>query len=63
MMETQIKRSQCGSWKGRCAGVPLRMNEGPAWGPTCWEKVTNSLSNHSYKTVSTNQTKLLTKDK
>ena len=41
----QINRSQCSSWKERCAGVALRMNEGPEWGPTCWEKVTNSVSN------------------
>ena len=46
----QINRSQRGSWEGRCAGAALRVNEGPEWGPTCWEKVTNSLSNQTYKT-------------
>ena len=59
----QINRSQLGSWEGRCAGAALRVNEGPEWGPICWEKVTNSVNNKTYKAVSTNWTKQLTKDK
>ena len=59
----QINRSQRGSWEGRCAGAALRVNEGPEWGPTCWEKVTNSLSNQTYKAVSINWTKQFRKDK
>ena len=59
----QINRAQRGSWEGRCAGAALRVNEGPEWGPTCWEKVTNSVSNQTYKAVSINRTKQLTKDK
>ena len=39
------------------------MNEGPEWGPTCLEKVINSVSNQIYKAVSINWTKQLTKDK
>ena len=34
----QINRSQSGSWEARCAGAALRVNEGPEWGPICWEK-------------------------
>ena len=41
----QINRSQRGSWNGRCAGAGLRYNEGPTWGPTCWEKVTSNPPN------------------
>ena len=59
----QINRSQHGSWEGRCAGAALRVNEVPDWGPTCWEKVINSVSNQTYKAVSINRTKQLTKDK
>ena len=33
-----INWSQQGSWEGQCTGVGLRLNGGPAWGPTCWEK-------------------------
>ena len=57
----QINRSQRGSWEGRCAGAALRVNEGPEWGPTCWEKVTNSVSNQTYKPVSINRTNNLQK--
>ena len=39
------------------------MNEGPEWGPICREKVTNSVNNKTYKAVSTNWTKQLTKAK
>ena len=34
----QINRSQSSSWQARCAGAGLRVNEGPTWGPTAWEK-------------------------
>ena len=57
----QINRSQRGSWEGRCAGAALRVNEGPEWRPTCWEKVTNSVSNQTYKAVSSNRTNNLQK--
>ena len=33
----QINRSQSGSWEARCAGAAHRVNEGPEWGPKCWE--------------------------
>ena len=59
----QINRSQRGSLEGRCAGAALKMNDGPEWGPTCWKKATNSVSNQTYKAVSINWTKQLTKDK
>ena len=59
--DQQVPTKIC--WEGRCVGAALRMNEGPEWGPTCLEKVTNSVSNQTYKAVSTNWTKQLTKDK
>ena len=58
----QINRSQRGSWEGRCAGASLRVNEGPEWGPICWEKITKSTKNQTYKAVATKRTKKLTKD-
>ena len=58
----QVNRSQSGSWEARCAGAALRVNEGPEWGPICWEKITKSTNNQTYKTVSTNRTKILEKD-
>ena len=47
----QINRSQSGSWTGRCAGAVLRMNDGPGWGPTCWEKVTGLPPSETFKAV------------
>ena len=44
--EKQINRSQSGSWEARCAGAALRVNEGPEWGPICWEKITKLTINH-----------------
>ena len=44
----QINRSQRGSWNARCAGAALRYNEGPTWGPTCWEKVTSNPPNNVF---------------
>ena len=35
----QINRNQRGSWEGQCTGAGLHLNGGPAWGPTCWEKL------------------------
>ena len=52
-----INRSQSGSWEARCAGAALRVNEGPEWGPICWEKITKSTNNQTYKTGSTKRTK------
>ena len=48
----QINRSQCGSWNGRCAGAGLRCNEGPTWGPTCWEKITGNAPNKVFEAKS-----------
>jgi len=58
----QINRSQSGSWEGQCAGAALRVNEGPEWGPVCWEKITKSKNNTTYRTVSEGKTKILTQD-
>ena len=59
----QINRSQSGSWEARCAGAALRVNEGPEWGPKCWEKITKSANSHTYKTVATKRAKELAKSK
>ena len=45
----QINRSQSGSWEARCTGTALRVNEGPEWGPKCWEKMTKVKNNQTYK--------------
>ena len=58
----QVNRSQNGSWEGRCAGAALRVNEGPDWGPICWEKITNSTSSDTFRTVSANKKKILAQD-
>ena len=58
----QINRSQSGSWEARCAGAALRVNEGPEWGPKCWEKITKLKNNQTYKTVSAKRTKQLARD-
>ena len=58
----KINRSQSGSWEARCAGAALRVNEGPEWGPKCWEKITKLKSNQTYKTVSAKRTKQLARD-
>ena len=58
----QINRSQSGSWEGRCAGAALRVNEGPAWGPACWTKVTNSEASKCFKSVSATKSKKVTAD-
>ena len=55
-------RSQSGSWEGRCAGAVLRVNEGPEWGPVCWEKITQSTGNITYKTVSASKKRILALD-
>ena len=44
----QINRSQRGSWEGRCAGAGLRLNEGPKWGPKCWEKAVSVPANNIF---------------
>ena len=58
----QINRSQSGSWEGRCAGAGLRVNEGPAWGPACWTKVTNSQASECFKSVSDAKSKKVAAD-
>jgi len=49
----QINRSQRGAWKGRCAGAGLRINEGPAWGPAMWEKITSTAPSTTFTAVAT----------
>ena len=34
-----INWGQSGSWKSRCAGAGLRINEGPMWGPITWKSI------------------------
>ena len=58
----QINRSQSGSWESRCAGAALRVNEGPEWGPTIWEKITKCTSNDTFRTVSASKNKILAQD-
>ena len=49
----QVNRSQNGSWEGRCGGAGLRANEeGPKWGPACWDKATKSVANKGFRSVS-----------
>ena len=47
-------------------GTPIyrytTVNEGPEWGPKCWEKITKVKNNQTYKTVSTQRTKKLARD-
>ena len=49
----QVNRSQNGSWKGRCGGAGLQANEeGPKWGPACWDKATKPVANKCFRSVS-----------
>ena len=48
----QVNRSQSGFWEGRCAGAGLRANEGPEWGPACWDQVTKSAVDKCFRSVS-----------
>ena len=59
----QINRIQCGSWEGRCTGAGLRLNEGPVWGPTCWEKVVLVPANTVYKSYTTTLTRVVDQDR
>ena len=59
----QINRSQSGSWTGRCVGAALRMNDGPGWGPTCWEKVTGLPPSETFKAVAEERCKKTTSDR
>ena len=52
-------RSQSGSWEVCCAGAALKVNEGPEWGPICWEKITNVTSSDTFRTVSANKKKIV----
>ena len=59
----QINRSQRGSWEGRCTGAGLRLNEGPVWGPTCWEKAVSVPANTVYKSYTTTLTRVVDQDR
>ena len=59
----QINRSQRGSWEGRCTGAGLRLNGGPAWGPTSWEKAVSVPANTIYKRHATTLSKVVEQDR
>ena len=59
----QINRSQRGSWQSRCAGAGLRINEGPNWGPPCWQSITGLSPSKSFKEVAAKRTDKLIKDR
>ena len=59
----QINRSQRGSWQSRCARAGLRINEGPNWGPPCWQNITGLSSSKSFKEVAAKQTEKVIKDR
>ena len=59
----QINQSQRGSWKGWCTGAGLRLNEGPAWGPTSWEKAVSVPANTVYKSYATTLTRVVEQDR
>ena len=58
----QINRSQRGSWQGRCAGAALRINNGPNWGPMCWENITGLPPSSTFKAVAEKMTERVAKD-
>ena len=59
----QINRSQRGSWAGRCTGAGLRLNEGPMWGPQCWEKAVSIPANDIFKSHAATVSKEVEKDR
>ena len=59
----QINCSQRGSWNGRCAGAGLHCNEGPTWGPTCWQKITGNAPNEIFEAKSQALQKQTTHDR
>jgi len=59
----QINRSQRGAWKGRCSGASLRINEGPAWGPSLWEKITSTVPSTTFTAVATARVRQADKDR
>ena len=59
----QINRSQRGSWQSRCAGAGLRINEGPNWGPACWENITGLSPSKTFKAVAVKRTETAIKDR
>ena len=59
----QINRSQRGSWQGRCAGAALRINNGPNWGPMCWENITGLPPSSTFKAVAEKMTERVAKDR
>ena len=44
-------------------GVALQMNDGPGWGPTCWEKVTGLPTSETFKAVVEERCKKTTSDR
>ena len=59
----QINRSQGGAWKGRCAGVGLRQNYGPDWGPKVWEQITGEEAGAVFEEVSQERRKEVDNDR
>ena len=59
----QINRSLRDSWEGRCTGAGLHLNEGPVWGPTCWEKAVSVPANTVYKSYTTTLTRVVDQDR
>ena len=59
----QINRSQKGFWQSRCAGVALRMNKGPSWGPACWEEVTRLPPSDTFKTVAAKRSEKVSQER
>ena len=55
----QINWSQHGSWEGQSS---LHLNEGPVWGPTCWEKAVSVPANIVYKSYTTTLTRAVKQD-
>ena len=59
----QINRSQRGSWQSRCAGAGLRINDGPNWGPACWENITGLSPSKTFKVVAAKRSETAIKDR
>ena len=59
----QINRSHQGSWAGQCTGAGLHLNEGPMWGPQCWEKAVSIPANDIFKSNAATASKEVEKDR
>ena len=59
----QINQSQHGSWEGRCTGAGLHLNEGPMWGPKCWEKAVSIPANDVFVSHGSTISKEVEKDR